>query len=200
LPGNIYIAKATSGYQYIRKVDASGTISTLYTFDSSGFSVDGGPTAAATISLPDAISGGTWSCDSFSSAEVGALSGVVTGITAGSSTITYTLPDGCASYATVITDPCIAGIAPMSKSTSFVSIFPNPATSILNIQWQEATSENSTLTLSDVVGHIVYTSSINMSQGNGSAAIDVATVAEGIYTVCIKNGSLRYTDKINIRR
>jgi len=88
----------------------------------------------------------------------------------------------------------------MSKSTSFVSIFPNPATSILNIQWQEATSENSTLTLSDVVGHIVYTSSINMSQGNGSAAIDVATVAEGIYTVCIKNGSLRYTDKINIRR
>jgi fructose-1,6-bisphosphatase/inositol monophosphatase family enzyme len=39
-----------------------------------------------------------------------------------------------------------------------------------------------------------------MSQGNGSAAIDVATVAEGIYTVCIKNGSLRYTDKINIRR
>ena len=49
LSGNIYIAEATSGYKYIRKVDASGHISTLYTFDSSGFSGDGGPASAATV-------------------------------------------------------------------------------------------------------------------------------------------------------
>ncbi len=49
---------------------------------------------AFTISLSDA-GGGTWSSSNTSLATVGVSSGIVTGVTGGNPTITYTLPSGC---------------------------------------------------------------------------------------------------------
>jgi trimeric autotransporter adhesin len=46
--------------------------------------------------LTDATSGGTWSSSNPAVATIGSLSGIVTGVTVGSTTIAYTLPTGCA--------------------------------------------------------------------------------------------------------
>jgi len=49
-----------------------------------------------TIVLSDATPGGTWSSSSPAIATVGSSTGVVTGVSVGGVTITYTMPNGCA--------------------------------------------------------------------------------------------------------
>ena len=51
------------------------------------------------VTLVDGVSGGTWTSSATPVATIGASSGTITGVTAGSATVTYTLPAGC--YLTV---------------------------------------------------------------------------------------------------
>ncbi len=53
------------------------------------------------ISLSNAIAGGTWESSNTAAATVGSSSGVVAGITSGTTTISYTLPSGCVATSTV---------------------------------------------------------------------------------------------------
>jgi len=53
----------------------------------------------SSTSLSDASTGGSWSSNNTAVATVGAFSGLVSGISVGATTISYTLPTGC--YATV---------------------------------------------------------------------------------------------------
>jgi hypothetical protein len=56
----------------------------------------------ATTDLTEGTSGGTWSSVNFLVASIGSFSGIVTGLTPGASTISYTLSTGCAATATVL--------------------------------------------------------------------------------------------------
>ena len=49
----------------------------------------------STANLSDATGGGTWSSSTTTIATVGSASGIVTGVAAGTATITYKLPSGC---------------------------------------------------------------------------------------------------------
>src|SRR6185369_16129182 len=60
-----------------------------------------------TTTLSDAMPGGTWSSSAPPIATVGLSSGVVTGISAGTSIITYLMSTGC-------------------KATAVVTVYPNP--------------------------------------------------------------------------
>ncbi len=76
-----------------------------------------GPTAvcpAQTITLTHAVTGGLWTNSGSGVLSVGSASGIVTGIAAGTSEITYTLPTGCATVYTVSVYPT----APISGSNS----------------------------------------------------------------------------------
>jgi uncharacterized protein YjdB len=64
----------------------------------------------STITLTDASSGGTWT-SSNANASVGPATGIVTGVTAGTSTITYTLPAGCTAVKDITIHPTPAAIA-----------------------------------------------------------------------------------------
>ena len=57
-----------------------------------------------TTSLSDATSGGTWSSGDMTIAAI-SVSGVVSGISAATTTISYTLGTGCATYTTVTVNP-----------------------------------------------------------------------------------------------
>ena len=58
-----------------------------------------------TTNLSDAIGGGTWSNLCGAIYTIGTSSGVVTGVSAGTCTVTYTNPKGCTSVATVTVSP-----------------------------------------------------------------------------------------------
>ncbi len=63
-----------------------------------------------TTTLSDAVSGGTWSSSNGAVAAINAATGVVTGGTAGSATITYTLPAGCLTTFAFTTNPLPSAI------------------------------------------------------------------------------------------
>lgn len=58
-----------------------------------------------TTTLSDASGPGTWSSSTTGIATVGSLSGIVTGVSAGTATITYTLGTGCYTVAPVTVNP-----------------------------------------------------------------------------------------------
>ncbi len=58
-----------------------------------------------TTSLGDLTSGGAWSSGTPGIATIGASTGIVTGITAGTDTVSYTLSDGCYAIKLVTVDP-----------------------------------------------------------------------------------------------
>ena len=61
----------------------------------------------ATTTLTDSITGGTWASSSGTYATAGASTGLISGITAGPVTITYTLPTGC-----MVIDPFVVNPLP----------------------------------------------------------------------------------------
>jgi len=82
----------------------------------------------STITLSDSSTGGTWS-SSAASAPIGSGTGIITGISPGPATITYTLPTGCikATTVNVYSSPaaisgalrvCIGTTIPLSDSTA----------------------------------------------------------------------------------
>ncbi len=68
-----------------------------------------------TISLSDALTGGTWTSNNTSLATVIPSTGVVTGIAAGSPSIIYTLPNGCPRNTVITVNPLPA---PFTGSTT----------------------------------------------------------------------------------
>lgn len=82
----------------------------------------------AFVTLASTPSTGTWTSSSTATASVGVTSGVVTGVSAGTAGITYTLTTGCKAATTVtVNNPpspitgssfvCIGGTAPQSSAT-----------------------------------------------------------------------------------
>ncbi len=61
--------------------------------------------SGGTTTLSDGITGGTWTSGSTAIATVGAGSGIVTGVTTGVSSITYTAPTGCITSSNVTVNP-----------------------------------------------------------------------------------------------
>ena len=81
-----------------------------------------------TVHMADSVSGGTWASSNSGVSTVDPLRGVVTGISAGVDTITYTLVTGCASYFTQTVNPltpiygnpdiCEGGLTLLTDTTS----------------------------------------------------------------------------------
>lgn len=77
--------------------------------------------------LTNSISGGTWTSSS-TNLTIGATTGILTGITNGTATVSYTLPNGCIKLKTVTVNPvpaaisgtssvCVSGVVSMSNGT-----------------------------------------------------------------------------------
>jgi hypothetical protein len=60
--------------------------------------------------LADGSAGGTWSSGNAGIAHVGSSTGIVTGVSAGTVNISYTLPEGCSTTAMVTVQPALAPV------------------------------------------------------------------------------------------
>ena len=112
---------------------AQGPLTITYTlpagcFATTSFSVNPLPASitgvstvcvAATTTLSDATSGGAWSSSNVAIASVGST-GVMTGVSAGTPVLTYTLPSGCIATTSGVVN-ALPGIFSMSGGGSFCS-------------------------------------------------------------------------------
>ena len=142
-----------------------------------------------TTALTDATTGGTWSSTAGGVATVSAT-GVVTGVSAGTATISYTMPAGCAatSVVTVTANPAISGLSYICVGSSTTLTDPLGAGTWTSSASGIASIGSSTGVLAALA---VGTTNITYTSASGCTATSVVTVApspsaiSGSTTVCV---------------
>jgi gliding motility-associated-like protein len=135
-----------------------------------------GPTGVCvgmTISLTDGTIGGAWTSSPTSVATVGVASGIVGGVAPGTATISYTAASGVATYV--------------------ITVYPNPAA----ISGGSAVCQGGTLTLSDVTGGGVWTSTPTSVATVGATGI-VSGVTSGTATISYTVGTCSATKVVTV--
>ena len=152
-----------------------------------------------TITLIDAAPGGTWSASNGNASVSGA--GTVTGILPGMVTILYSVSNSCgATDATKVIDVVDCKAAGLSSvAVSPIRIFPNPASSVLNIEWADLQSKDADIVITDVTGRVVLRSeSVNTT--TGAIQLNISGLNDGVYILTFGSGSVHYTDKVVVSR
>lgn len=94
-------------------------------------------------------------------------------------------------------DVWVVKFAPLTTSTSTslppphptLTLFPNPTTNILHVQWSGATPRS--LEVLDISGRVVYGPVVSTRSGQEGFELQVAGWAAGLYTVCLQSANSR---------
>ena len=87
-----------------------------------------------------------------------------------------------------------------------VSVFPNPTTGLLNIQWGNDAKGIAGITITDMTGREVYTTSFDIDAARSNnpviarSAIDLGGLMDGIYIMSIKSDNINYSGKVVVER
>jgi hypothetical protein len=91
-----------------------------------------------------------------------------------------------------------SSIAETSVATQ-VSVFPNPASSVLNVEFTLSSTQEVTLQMADVLGKTAYTNQINGVAGSNNLTIGLRNMSSGIYTLNIVSANGVATEKVVIK-
>lgn len=95
--------------------------------------------------------------------------------------------------------PVPAGVAVVNAATGSLLTSPNPTTGRVNISWQLPAAQQSTVTVADITGRIVYKNDLHMSSGSGNSSIDLSSLNDGLYTISILSPAISYNNKIQVQ-
>jgi len=146
----------------------------------------------ATLTAPP---GGTWSSPD-ATVGVGAGTGVVTGMSVGTATISYIVANYCGTATAVHTvtvlpaGTCPAGIGNIARNND-ISIFPNPNTGSFTVQ---VPASNSRITITDVTGRKIL-----QCEGSASCYCILPSGCSGVYIVEVSNEATRSYTKIMVQ-
>jgi uncharacterized protein YjdB len=145
---------------------STSTIVTVNAFTAGTISGPSSLTTGTTISLTDAVTGGTWSASN-GNATVGST-GIVTGVSAGTATVVFTSNAGC---------------------TASADVTVNALPTVAAISGASSVCVGSTITLSDATGSGVWSSVSGVASVDGSG--NVLGVSQGSTTISytVTNGA-----------
>jgi uncharacterized protein YjdB len=146
--------------------------------------------AGLTTPLTDATAGGAWASGTTAIATIGTGTGVVTGVLAGTSTITYTLGTGCIMTTPVTVNPLPATITGINNVCVGLTTPLTDAT--LGGNWTSSTTTVATISGTGVVtGLAAGTTTITYTLGTGCIITALVTVnplplaITGVTNVCV---------------
>ena len=87
------------------------------------------------------------------------------------------------------------GIKPPVKTTTLLTIFPNPATDRLFLHFNEPPANPFVCVLTDATGRVVFSDTF---RGSKQVTIDLPVLAPGIYILSVKAGGQHYYEKVVI--
>lgn len=127
-----------------------------------------------TVSLSNTTTGGSWS-SSNSNVSVGPSTGVVSGLTAGTSTITYTLSSGCTVTSVVTVNPLPASIA--GTTAVCFGLTTSLSTTTFSGTWSSSNANAAVDAVTGIVtGSTVGTSIISYVLNTGCVATATVTI------------------------
>jgi hypothetical protein len=154
---NTAVAAVGSATGIVSGVGNSGTVTITYAYNATcrtttNFTVKTLPNviggtysvcATAATTLSDVTAAGTWSSSNTAVATVGTGInwgyGAVSGLTAGTTTISYTISaTGCARSVVVTVDPCSRPMGNETTTTSAFELYPNPTTGSFTVITESA--------------------------------------------------------------
>ena len=83
---------------------------------------------------------------------------------------------------------------------SGVSLFPNPSSGVLNIQWQNLEKGNADVVITDMVGRDAIKTIVEIGSKSGQTKIDLNNLNGGLYLITIKGENLHYSGKLLIQK
>ncbi len=92
----------------------------------------------------------------------------------------------------VITPIAVSGISGVAVEGN-VSLFPNPASGVVTISWNELTLGNAVVNIADVTGRSVYNNTVKIDKQNGETRADLSQLTSGVYLVSLKSDETIYT-------
>lgn len=114
-------------------------------------------------------------------------------VTAGSTNVTGVNFERSNKNKTII--PVTSGITNVQKTLTF-TVFPNPATDVVTINWNTLSGIEANITITDVSGKTVYS---NTSYMNANATIDVSSLQAGFYFLNVNSERGGNTQKLVIQ-
>jgi uncharacterized protein YjdB len=136
----------------------------------------------------------TWSTSDANIATVN-TSGLVTGVAAGTATITATANDGSGISGTI--DITVEPTAIHSESASVpVKVYPNPFASSVNFNITLIRDENVSITIADVSGKIISVSTHQLKLGENTISIASDAMHPGLYFYTIKGQEILNTGRL----
>ena len=70
-----------------------------------------------------------------------------------------------------------------SGETSSIQVYPNPATDRAMLKFTSSNESEYTITLMEMTGNVVYTTSHHALQGDNNIELDLSRFAKGIYMI-----------------
>ena len=137
-------------------------ISTTVTVNPSPASITGtvNVCVGSTAAFSDATTGGTWSSGTISVATVVSGTGLLRGISPGTSTITYQLSTGCSASAVITVANCHLGLDETSANNKTAKVYPNPATDEITIEH----AGGALLMVYNMLGQQVYKNAVKLDK------------------------------------
>ena len=149
--------------------------------------------AGLTTTLTD-FGGGVWSSNDAFVATIDSATGLVTGISPGTSTITYTdTSTGCMITTVFTVSPCYTEVPQIANGQN-ITIFPNPATTQLTIQSTDQLITQ--IAITNLLSQTIFqqTAPANLPTGQAGCKllqVDVSGIPPGIYFVKINGTEVR---------
>ena len=164
-------------------------------------SVSAGSVTVSGITLTATATGVTYKwldCENNFSFILGSTSQTFTPVRNGSYACQITSPAGCVDT-TICTDIMSVDLAEFVINETEVSVYPNPASSMVNIEiLSQNKKEMVTITLYDAIGKSVYTTTVNSE--NNKVQLDINELESGIYTVSVSNEFFKTNKRLVITK
>jgi len=144
------------------------------------------------ITLTDSSSGGAWAA---SNVNASVTSGLVTGMSAGTDTIFYSISNICGTDTAahiVIVKACTEEVTNINTETTTLTIFPNPNEGFFILSVTTPTNEQASITITNILGEKVkqFTATTN------TPTQVIMNMPEGVYFISATTAGGRWNEKV----